>query len=246
MSAPGDPVPVIAVDGPGGTGKGTVCGWLATALGWHLLDSGALYRATAMAATGAGIDLADERRVAGAAAGLAIAFAPGGGGDDGILVLLDGRDVTADLRTEACGAAASRVAALPAVRAALLGRQRRERRLPGLVADGRDMGTVVFPDALLKVFLTASAEERARRRYNQLKQKGLDVNLAALFQDIADRDRRDRDRSVAPMLPAFDAVVIDTTGHSIRDVLAEVTTHVRARGLEIDDRGGPRNRAGKP
>jgi cytidylate kinase len=214
-------VPVIAVDGPSGSGKGTVCRLLAGRLGWHLLDSGALYRLTALAGAARGVDPADEPGHAAIAGGLDVSFQtdPATGGEQ---VLLDGRDVTRQLRAEATGNMASIAAAMPAVRAALLDRQRAFARPPGLVADGRDMGTVVFPAAGLKVFLTASAEERARRRYNQLKEKGLAANLAGLSQEILERDRRDSARSVAPLRPAADAVVIDSTGMAVGDVVNRV------------------------
>jgi cytidylate kinase len=214
-------VPVIAVDGPSGSGKGTVCRLLAGRLGWHLLDSGALYRLTALAGAARGVDPADEPGHAAIASGLDVSFQtdPATGGEQ---VLLDGREVTRQLRAEATGNMASIVAAMPAVRAALLDRQRAFARPPGLVADGRDMGTVVFPAAGLKVFLTASAEERARRRYNQLKEKGLAANLAGLSQEILERDRRDSARSVAPLRPAVDAVVIDSTGMAVDEVVNRV------------------------
>ena len=213
-------VPVIAIDGPSGSGKGTVCRIIARRLGWHLLDSGALYRLTALAGATRGVDPADEPGHAALAAQLDVAFEVDGAG--GERVLLDGRDVTRDLRAETTGNMASVVAAMPSVRAALLGRQRAFAVPPGLVADGRDMGTVVFPSAGLKIFLTASAEERARRRYNQLKEKGLAANLAGLSQEIHERDRRDSARSVAPLRPATDAVIIDSTGMTVEQVVARV------------------------
>jgi cytidylate kinase len=213
-------VPVIAIDGPSGSGKGTVCRILAERLGWHLLDSGALYRLTALAGAARGLDPADEPGHAAVAAGLDVRFESDDAG--GERVLLGGRDVTRDLRAETTGNMASVVAAMPPVRAALLGRQRAFATSPGLVADGRDMGTVVFPSAGLKVFLTASAAERARRRYNQLKEKGLAANLAGLSQEILERDRRDSARSVAPLRPAADAVVIDSTGLTVADVVNRV------------------------
>jgi CMP/dCMP kinase len=186
------PVPVLAVDGPGGAGKGTLCRRAADRLGWHLLDSGALYRLVALAAADAGTELHDEHGLAALARDLPARFA-------GERVFLGDRDVTDAIRSENCGNRASRVAALPGVRTALVGLQRSFRRPPGLVADGRDMGTVIFPDAELKVFLTASAEERAMRRYKQLKEKGFDVNLARLSAEVAHRDRRDAERAVAPL-----------------------------------------------
>ena len=221
------PVPVIAVDGPSGSGKGTVSRILAERLGWHLLDSGALYRLTALAGAARGFDPADEPGHAALAARLDARFEVDAAG--GERVLLDGRDVTRELRAEATGNMASIVAAMPSVRAALLERQRAYASAPGLVADGRDMGTVVFPSAGLKVFLTASAEERARRRYNQLKEKGLAANLAGLSQEILERDRRDSARSVAPLKAAADAVVIDSTGTAVDDVVNRILA--LARGI---------------
>jgi len=219
-------VPVIAIDGPSGSGKGTVCRIIAGRLGWHLLDSGALYRLTALAGAARGLDPTDEPAHAGVAACLDARFEVNGEG--GERVLLDRRDVTRELRAETTGNMASVVAAMPSVRSALLERQRAYAVPPGLVADGRDMGTVVFPGAGLKVFLTASAEERARRRYKQLKEKGLAANLAGLSQEILERDRRDSARSVAPLRPATDAVVIDSTGITVDDVVDRIL--VLARG----------------
>ena len=211
-----DEVPVIAIDGPSGVGKGTLCQWLAARLGWHLLDSGALYRLTALAAQRRGLPLEDEARVVAVAIALDAVFVADVAGTS--RVLLDGVDVGDILRGEAAGNAASRVAALPAVRAALLQRQRNFRRPPGLIADGRDMGTVVFPQAGLKLFLNASAEERARRRYKQLIEKGMDANLASLVEEIAERDARDAQRAVAPLRPAADAEILDTTQLSVTEV----------------------------
>ncbi len=222
MSDPGmtDPVPVIAVDGPSGSGKGVVSRRVAHRLGWHLLDSGALYRLVALAGLRRGLAPADEVAHAAVAATLDARFESDERDEERIL--LDGTPVTAELRTETAGEAASRVAAMPAVRAALLDRQRAFARRPGLVADGRDMGTVVFPAAGLKVFLTASADERASRRHKQLKDKGMDVNLADLSRDIRQRDERDANRAVAPLRPAADAVVIDSTTLTIDEVVARV------------------------
>jgi cytidylate kinase len=213
-------VPVIAIDGPSGSGKGTVARLVARRLGWHLLDSGALYRLVAMAGANRGLAEDDEPGHAAVAAGLDARFESDAQGQE--RVLLDGRDVTRDLRTEEAGAAASRVAAMPAVRSALLGRQRAFATAPGLVADGRDMGTVVFTGAPVKVYLTASADERALRRYKQLKEKGLPANLADLSQEILHRDRRDSTRPVAPLRPAPDAVVIDSTGIPVEEVVDRV------------------------
>ncbi|HLT14003.1 MAG TPA: (d)CMP kinase [Marinobacter sp.] len=210
--------PVIAVDGPGGSGKGTITQMLARKLGWHLLDSGALYRLTALAAARQNVSLDDEAGLVEVAATLDVAFEPSREGQP-VRVVLAGEDVTGEIRTESCGNNASRVAVMQPVRDALLQRQRDFRQLPGLVADGRDMGTVVFPDAPAKIFLTASAEERARRRYNQLKEAGVDVNIDAVLEEIRVRDERDMNRSAAPLKPADDAQVIDSTGLSIEEVL---------------------------
>jgi len=222
-----EPVFVVTIDGPGGSGKGTVGRRVADRLGWHLLDSGALYRLVALAALDARLPQDDEPGHARLALDLNVTFSTGPAGAE--VVLLAGKDVTTRLRTEAAGMAASRVAAMPSVRMELLDRQRAFARPPGLVADGRDMGTVVFPDAGLKIYLTASAEERARRRHNQLKEKGLDVSLAALSQEIRERDRRDSSRAVAPLRPAEDAVVIDSTGIPIEGVVDAVLALVGQR-----------------
>ena len=205
--------PVIAIDGPSGSGKGTIARQVAAALGWHLLDSGALYRLLAFAAVRRGVALDDAGALAGLAEKLDVRFGTGVDGEE--LVWLDGEPVSSELRTEEAGRGASTVAALHPVRDALLALQRGFRKAPGLVADGRDMGTHVFPEAELKVYLTASAEERARRRHKQLKDKGIDVSLAALSRDIEDRDRRDSERSVAPLRPAEDARVLDSSDQSI-------------------------------
>jgi len=221
------PAPVIAVDGPSGVGKGALCQWLAARLGWHLLDSGALYRLTALAALRRNLPLEDEEGVAAVAAGLDVEFLAGSG--EAMRIRLDGMEVGPELRSETCGDAASRVAALPAVRAALLQRQRDFCRAPGLIADGRDMGTVVFPDAELKLFLTASGEERALRRYKQLRENGLDANLKSLVEEIRARDSRDTRRAVAPLVPAADADVLDTTPLSVEQVCDWAMRRVAAR-----------------
>jgi cytidylate kinase len=220
-------VPIIAIDGPSGSGKGTIARRVAGALGFHLLDSGALYRLVALAGDRRGLGEADEAGHAEIARSLPVQF-----GEDergGERILLDGADVSLDIRTEVAGAAASRVAAMPGVRKALLERQRVFARPPGLVADGRDMGTVVFPGADLKIYLTASAEERARRRHNQLKEKGLTVTIADLSQEIRERDLRDSTRPVAPLRPAEDAVLLDSTGLSIEQVVDQVLALARSR-----------------
>ncbi|MDJ0905094.1 MAG: (d)CMP kinase [Woeseiaceae bacterium] len=213
-------VPVIAIDGPVGSGKGTIARRVATELGWHLLDSGALYRLVALAAAKRGVALDDVAQVTELAANLDARF--GSDADGNEQIWLEGADATAAIRTEECGAGASTVAVMQPVRDALFQRQRDFRRPPGLVADGRDMGTHVFTDASLKIFLTASAEERAKRRHKQLKGKGIDVSLAALSRDIEARDRRDSERSVAPLRPAEDARVLDSSGISIESVVATV------------------------
>ena len=212
-------VPVIAIDGPSGSGKGTIARRVAEALGWHILDSGALYRIVALAAVEAGKSDADEAELAALAASLDIAFGSLEGEEQ---IMLAGREVSGLLRTEECGAMASAVAAKPMVRTALLDLQKAFRKAPGLVADGRDMGSVVFPDAGLKVFLTASAEERAKRRYKQLKDKGIDVSLPALSRDIEERDRRDTERLVAPLKPAADARMLDSSNLTVDEVVQTV------------------------
>ena len=216
------PIPVLAIDGPSASGKGTVAERVARVLGFHFLDSGALYRLTALAAMKAGVALDDEAGVADRAAALPARFR------DGRIWLAD-EDVTDAIRAEAVGEGASRVAALPAVRAALLERQRAYRQAPGLVADGRDMGTVVFPDAAAKVFLTASAEARAERRYKQLIEKGNSASLLALVADMQARDARDTARAVAPLKPAPDALLLDTTHIGIEAAVQAVLDHHRTQ-----------------
>ena len=216
------PVPVIAIDGPSASGKGTVASLVAKELGFHYLDSGSLYRITALAALNAGISLEDEMRIADLVETIAIAF-------EGGEILLDDSPVTEAIRSEACSSGASKVAAHPSVREALLERQKRFRQAPGLVADGRDMGSTVFPDAILKVFLTASAEERAKRRHKQLIEKGIDVKIDILLQDIRERDERDSKRSVAPLQKNADAELLDTTAIGIMDAVSRVLEWYRAK-----------------
>ena len=210
---------VITIDGPSGSGKGTIAGLVAARLGWHLLDSGALYRLVGLTANRAGVDADQAEALADLARNMNVEF-------QGDRVFLDGEEVSLAIRTERAGNAASKVAAVPEVRSALLQWQRDYAREPGLVADGRDMGTVVFPGATVKVFLTASAAERADRRYNQLKEKGLDANLPDLVAEIQERDERDSNRSVAPLIPAPDALEVESTALSIREVLAKVLDKV--------------------
>jgi len=212
-------IPVITIDGPGGSGKGTIALRLAEKLGWHLLDSGALYRLVAVAAIDRGVDAEDEAALAQLAQDLDVSFS---GSDEGMVILLDGQRIDDRLRSERTSVFASRIAAVPGVRAALVQRQRAFRKPPGLVADGRDMGTVIFPDAGLKIFLTASADARAERRYKQLKEKGESVNLTRLFQDIKERDERDSTRAISPLRPAQDAHVIDSTELSIKEVVQKI------------------------
>jgi len=220
-------VPVLTIDGPSGSGKGTVSRAAARALGWGLLDSGALYRLVALAGRRRGIPLGDAERLSQMAQQLDIRFGSGPAGEE--IVWLDGQDVTGDIRTEGAGNDASKVAALPQVRAALLERQRRFAVPPGLVADGRDMGTVVFPDALVKIFLTASLGERALRRHKQLKEKGVAATLAALSLEIAERDQRDITRTASPLVASADAVLLDTTGMSVDAVVERVLEIARGR-----------------
>lgn len=212
--------PVLTIDGPSGSGKGTISRAVARRLGWHYLDSGAIYRAVGQAAAWEGVDLTDVDAVAACAARTEIRFVTQGDGEPHVMV--NGKDATRLLHTETAGAVASAIAAYPAVRAALVDLQLKFRQKPGLVADGRDMGTIIFPDAAYKVFLTASAEERARRRYKQLKDKGVSANLDSLLHEIAARDERDAGRAVAPLKPAADAVILDSTGMPITEVIDRV------------------------
>ncbi|WP_026106168.1 (d)CMP kinase [Vreelandella jeotgali] len=228
MSASASTVNVLTIDGPGGAGKGTISSLIAERLGWHLLDSGALYRLTAYAAGKHGVELNDETGLARVAENLDVAFPVA---DGAVQTLLEGEDVTRAIRTEQAGERASRVAAIPVVREALLKRQRDFAVGPGLVADGRDMGTVVFPGAGLKIFLTASAEERARRRHEQLRQAGVNATLPNLLQEIQARDARDTQRSVAPLKPADDAVTLDTTRLSIPEVVEQLTEWLTRKGM---------------
>jgi cytidylate kinase len=217
-------IPVITVDGPSGVGKGTVAHQLACELGWHLLDSGALYRVTAYACARQGVELGDHAAVAAVARSLEVKFKGAETGE--VLVFYRDEDASSAIRTEEGGRGASTVGAIPEVREALLQRQRDFLMPPGLIADGRDMGTVVFPDAALKFFLVASAQERAERRYRQLLEKGESVSLPRLLRDIQERDERDRSRSVSPLVAADDAVVIDSTEQSIDAVFAMIMRDV--------------------
>ena len=218
--------PVIAIDGPSGSGKGTVAQAVAEVLHFHYLDSGALYRLVALAADRRGIPLNEENRLAELASSLDVKFVSSD-------IILSKEKVTDDIRSEACGRGASLVGALALVRQALLRRQQEFRQAPGLVADGRDMATVVFPDARLKIYLTATAKARAERRHKQLKQKGITANITVLLQDLQDRDARDESRSVAPLKQSPDARLLDTTAMSIADAVKQVLEWYR--GLEIGD-----------
>lgn len=225
MSSP--EVPVLTVDGPSGAGKGTVARLISNCLRWHLLDSGAIYRALALAAERARVVVGDVEVLIGLARTMTVGFQIDERGKP--QVLLDCDDVTGAIRSEACGERASQVAALPAVRCALLQCQREFRRPPGLVADGRDMGTVVFPDAIVKVYLTASVEERAHRRYKQLMEQGISGNLRPLLEEIKARDERDRTRAVSPLVPAPDAIILDTTGKPVEAVVDMILSQMRQR-----------------
>ncbi|MBW8184632.1 (d)CMP kinase [Shewanella nanhaiensis] len=217
--------PVVTIDGPSGAGKGTISQLLAERLGWKLLDSGAIYRVLALAAIHHNVELDNEDSLTLLAAHLDVQFITGNG-SKGIKVVLEGEDVSNDIRSQECSNAASKVAAFPRVREALLRRQRAFSEAPGLIADGRDMGTVVFSKAPVKLYLTASAEERAQRRYNQLQDKGFDVNIDQLLTEIKERDDRDMNRSVAPLVPAEDALVIDTSEIGIEEVLNIALAHI--------------------
>ncbi len=222
-------IPVLTIDGPGGAGKGTVCQLVAKKLGWNLLDSGALYRLTALAAQKHGVPLTDEGSIAVLAKHLDVQFIPRE--SDLMKTVLEGEDVSLDIRTEKVAAGASRVAAFPAVRDALLSRQRDFAQLPGLVADGRDMGTVVFTHAPCKIYLTASAEERAKRRFLQLKEKGVEGDIIEILAEIQQRDDRDMNREVAPLKPAQDALIVESTNMSIEQVLDVVMTELERQGV---------------
>lgn len=226
MNAASNPIPVIAIDGPSASGKGTIAERVAAALGFHYLDSGALYRLVARAALQLGVGFDDEPTLAALAEEFDVQFYDG-------KIVSSSQIVTDDIRSEICGIGASRVAVLPAVRAALLERQRAFRAPPGLVAEGRDMGTVVFPDAMLKVFLTASAEARAERRYKQLKEKGIDANIRTLLQELRERDARDSARSTAPLKKAADARELDSTGLGIDEVVRQVLEWHRQNAARV-------------
>ncbi len=223
-------VPVITIDGPSGAGKGTLCKAIAEKLQWHLLDSGAIYRVLALAALHHHVDISSEEALVPIAAHLDVRFVPSG---DEMQVILEGEDVTHEIRSQDVSNTASKVAAFPRVREALLRRQRAFKDAPGLIADGRDMGTVVFPEAAVKIFLDASAEERAQRRMLQLQEKGFSVNFERLLSEIKERDDRDRTRAVAPLVPAADALVIDSTGMSIGEVIDKSLEYARSLLKEL-------------
>ncbi|QSX35219.1 (d)CMP kinase [Shewanella avicenniae] len=221
-----DRAPVVTIDGPSGAGKGTISQLLASHLGWKFLDSGAIYRVLALAAIHHNVELDNEEAITLLASHLDVQFFAASEQESSKIVL-EGEDVTQSIRSQECSDAASRVAVFPRVREALLRRQRAFKVEPGLIADGRDMGTIVFPNAPAKLFLTASAEERAQRRYNQLREKGFDVNIGTLLTEIKDRDFRDMNRAVAPLVPADDALFIDTTGLAIEDVFAQALKYIQ-------------------
>lgn len=216
-------IPVLTIDGPSGAGKGTVSRAVAKKLGWHYLDSGSIYRSLAIAVLKQNVELDNEPEIVKTAQSMALEFEC----DDELVVKLDGEDITSQLGLESTGNAASVIAALPEVRRVLLQKQRDFKKMPGLVADGRDMGTVVFPDAEIKVFLTASATERAQRRYKQLIEKGIDANLSLLTNEIEERDRRDTERKTAPLAMASDALYIDSSDMTIDSVIEEILNLIR-------------------
>ncbi|WP_127958296.1 (d)CMP kinase [Serratia microhaemolytica] len=218
--------PVITIDGPSGVGKGTLCKALAETLSWHLLDSGAIYRVLALAALHHQVDISSEEALVPLAAHLDVCFVTQNGN---MQIMLEGEDVSHQIRTEAVGNTASQAAAFPRVREALLRRQRAFRELPGLIADGRDMGTIVFPDAPVKIFLDASAEERAKRRLLQLQEKGFSGSIETILAEIKQRDDRDRNRAIAPLIPAEDALIIDATEMSIQQVRQQALAYIKQK-----------------
>ncbi|MGI0116930.1 (d)CMP kinase [Zooshikella sp. RANM57] len=223
-------VPVVTIDGPSGSGKGTVSSLLAQQLGWHLLDSGALYRLTALAALKAQVELDDIDALSELAKELDVSFRTCDNSSQR-QIFLNEEDVSLQIRTEEVSLSASKVAAITEVRDSLFARQQAFAQLPGLVADGRDMGTVVFPNATMKFYITASAEERAQRRLKQLQAQGIDANIQRIFEDIVARDKRDSERAISPLLPAADAIIIDTTPLSIEEVIVEIKMHLKRKGL---------------